>query len=137
MAPPRGANVSVLLKVDGGEELRKKLRQVPDLFIQEMAKALPEEAKNLGAEAQAGVPVEHGSLAASLAVKTSKKKTRISAAVGYTDHKAAAVHEGIHWAHREGAKEPGFHWFLKAFTAFAGGFIERIAQRLKRLVGGN
>lgn len=124
---------NVLLQVKGVEELIRKLRWHKRAFIGELAQALPEEAKRLEAAAQQGVPRASGRLASSVAVVSEVQSNAVHVAVGYTDPKAAAVHEGIHWRRR--VKDVhGFKWLERALNAFEQGFAERIAARLRRLV---
>jgi hypothetical protein len=124
------------MKVKGDAELRKKLRGLQGAFLEEMATAIPAEAGRLLEAANATVPRQSGELAGSAVVSSERSKNRIAAAVAYTDDKAPAVHEGIHWGVRFGEKEPGFKWFEKAMRTFSVGFAERIAERLRKLVGG-
>lgn len=132
-----GGNVSVLMKVEGGEALRKALRKMPDAFIAEMRAAMLHQGEQLRTDADGAAPRASGTLTRSSVVALLEDDpVFVSVGVAYTDPKAPAVHEGIHWRKRKGAQEPGFHWFLRTFNTFAGGYIGRIAARLKRLVGG-
>lgn len=131
------AGIDVLMKVEGGEQLRRALKRQEQRFIDEMAKAIPEEAAALMASANATAPRKSGALVASAVVSSAlqPKRGSVKAAAAYTDEKAAAVHEGVHWgAHIENTR--GFKWFERALNRFEPGFLERIAARLKRLVGG-
>lgn len=129
--------MNVLMKLHGGEQLRKALKKIEKEFLAELAVALPEEGNSLMAAANATAPRGTGTLAASSSVTTvvQEAKGRVRVAAAYLDEKAAAVHEGIHWGQKvEGTA--GFKWFERALNSFEGGFVERIGARLKRLVGG-
>jgi hypothetical protein len=131
------SGLNVLMKVEGGDELRKALKKHEAAFLAEMAEALPVEAQALMAAANATAPRASGTLIASSSVSSvvQEKKGRVRAAAAYTDEKAAAVHEGLHWGvHIEGTR--GFKWFERALNGFEGGFVDRIVSRLRRLVGG-
>jgi hypothetical protein len=132
-----GDDINVTMKLEGWDELRKKLRAMRGPFLQEMKGAIEEGGTMLQGMANASAPVQAGTLVSSSATATQAKGDFFSMAVGYTDPKAPAVHEGIHWRKREGSKEPGFHWFLQAFQRFSSGYMERVAQRLRKLVGGS
>ena len=123
------------MKLEGGEQLRRALLKKQGEFLEEMARALPEEANALASAAQATVPRASGELASSQVVTSDVKPGRVKAVVAYTDEKAAAVHEGVHGrTHHQDTR--GFKWFEKVLHAFEGGFAERIAARLRRIVGG-
>lgn len=125
------------LEVRGLEELKRELRKQKRAFFEEMARALPEEGQSLMQQATAAAPKASGELAGSsllsVEVKDSKGSVRVAAA--FTDDKAAAVHEGVHWGGFV-AGTRGFKFYERVFNAFEVGFIERIAQRLRRLTGG-
>lgn len=121
------------MKIEGGEKLMAALNKKKDEFLQAMVDEIPNEANQLLAAAQVGVPSKSGTLAASAVVSTEVTKTRVESAVAYTDPKAAAVHEGIHWRHKFNTAHR--KWFERAFHAFESGFIERVAEKLRKLVG--
>jgi hypothetical protein len=131
-----GDNVSVTMGLEGWAELRKKLRSMRGPFLQEMKAAIEEGGAILQSQANAAAPVQSGTLVSSSSTATAERSDHFSMAIGYTDPKAPAVHEGIHWRKHLGEREPGFHWFRKSFDLFANGFSARVAQRLKALVGG-
>jgi hypothetical protein len=127
----------ITMKIVGGEELRRALLKKEAQFLAEMAQALPVEAQALTSQAAAAAPRASGQLAASAMASSAvlKKGQRIKAAAAILDDKAAAVHEGLHWRKKvEGTK--GFKWFERVFRAFEPGFVDRIAARLRRVVGG-
>ena len=131
------ARGNIVMKLEGGEELRKALKAKEREFLDEMAAALPEEGQRLMGAAVAAAPRASGELASSASVTTARtrKGSRIRVAAAFLDDKAAAVHEGVHWNHHiEGTR--GFKWYERVFNAFEGGFVERIGARLKRLVSG-
>lgn len=126
---------NIVMKLEGGEQLRKALRAKEREFLEEMAAALPEEGQKLMSAAAAAAPRDSGELAGSASVTSAltKKGTRVKVAAAFLDEKAAAVHEGVHWGHHiEGTR--GFKWYERILNGFEGGFIERIATRLRRLV---
>lgn len=130
------ARPNVIMKLEGGEALRKALLKKQAEFLAEMAKALPVEAEKLMAQGKAAAPKASGELAASALVSSAsaRKGTRLKFAAAFLDEKAAAVHEGVHWRkHVDGTK--GFKFFERVFHAFEPGFVQRIADRLRRLVG--
>lgn len=129
------ARGNIVMKLEGGEQLRKALRAKEREFLAEMSAALPEEGQKLMSAAAAAAPRDSGELAGSAAVSSAltKKGTRVRVAAAFLDEKAAAVHEGVHWGHHiEGTR--GFKWYERIFNAFEGGFVERIAAKLRRLV---
>lgn len=131
MAPP----VRLLASIEGGEELRKALKKHEARFLAEMRAALPDEGAKVMAVAQAEAPRGTGTLAASAAISKSNSRTKTRVAVGFLDEKAAAVHEGVHWGHFvEGTR--GFKWFERAWLRMESGIVDRIVQRLRRIVGG-
>lgn len=133
MAP----RVVMALEVKGLEQLKRELRKQKRAFFQEMAAALPVEAEKLMSQANTAAPRASGELvsSANVSVVLQESKGRVRVAAAYLDEKAAAVHEGVHWGGKvEGTR--GFKWYERAFNAFEVGFIERIAQRLRRLTGG-
>jgi len=132
------ARIDVFMKLEGAKELKRALRKQEKLFFAEMAQALPEEGQTLMSSANAAAPTKSGALKASAQVSSvvQEKRGRVRVAAAYVDEKAAAVHEGIHWGAKvEGTK--GFKWYERALNGFEAGFVERIAARLRRLVGGN
>lgn len=133
-----GKGVNVLMRLEGGAQLRRALKRQEQRFLAELATALPEEGTSLMASANAAAPRASGTLAASSSVThvVQAKKGRVRVAVAYLDEKAAAVHEGIHWGRKTAQQTKGFKWFERALGAFEPGFVERIAGRLRRLVGG-
>ncbi len=129
--------MNVLVKLEGAEQLRKALKKKEKEFLAAMANGLPQEAQVLMQSANSAAPRLTGKLASSSSVTSSvqPEKGRVRVAAAYLDEKAAAVHEGVHWGrHIEGTS--GFKWYEKAFNAFQAGFVQRIGDRLKRLVGG-
>lgn len=129
--------IDVVMRIEGGAELRRALKKHEAAFLREMAVALPVEAQQLMDTGNALAPRASGTLASSASVSSvvQEKRGRVRAVAAYTDEKAAAVHEGVHWGERiEGTR--GFKFFERALNAFEGGFAQRIAARLKRLVGG-
>ena len=129
-------NVLFGMDVKGGEELAKALRKIEDKFLDTMAEVLPEEADTLFNASQAAVPRASGTLSSSGVVEKQRSETTSMASVGYNDHKAAAVHEGIHHGrHIEGTT--GFKWLERSFNQFVQGAIERIVARLRALIGGD
>lgn len=130
------AGIDVLMKLEGAEQLRRELKRQEVRFFGEMAQALPEEAAALMAAANAEAPRATGTLAASSSVTkeidNSDRTVRVVAA--YLDEKAAAVHEGIHWG--EHFETRGMKWFERAKNGFERGVVERIGDRLRRIVGG-
>lgn len=133
---PRGVNV--LMKVEGGEQLRRALKRQRERFFEEMRAGLDEESARLLGAAKSETPAASGTLLMSLTRSSSVQasKGRIRHAVAYTDPKAAAVHEGVHWGRKTAKPTRGFKWFERVLHAFEAGFVERIATRLRRLVGG-
>lgn len=130
------ARTDFFMRVEGGEALRRALRRKSADFLKEMAEALPAEGQALMGSADALAPRKSGTLAGSSSVTTvvQEKKGRVRVAAAYLDEKAAAVHEGLHWNRRvEGTR--GFKWFERALHAFEGGFLDRIAARLRKVVG--
>lgn len=128
-------NGSVFARVEGGEELRRALRKLETEVLEEMGEAIPVEAEALLKLANAGVPREAGALARTATVSTGETKTKRIAVAAYLSKYAAAAHEGIHWGvFRQGTA--GFKWYTKARDAFAQGYAERIAARLRALLGG-
>lgn len=126
---------NIVMKVEGGEQLRKALQAKEREFLEEMAATLPEEGQKLMSAAAAAAPRASGELAGSASVTMAKtrKGSRIRVAAAFLDEKAAAVHEGVHWGHHiEGTR--GFKWYERVFHSFEGGFVERIAAKLRRLV---
>lgn len=129
--------VNVLMRVEGGAQLKRALKKKREEFLREMAAALPDEGQALMAQANVAAPRASGTLVGSSSVTTveQRAKGRVRVAAAYLDPKAAAVHEGLHWGrHVPGTK--GFKWYERTLAAFEGGFVERIAARLRRLVGG-
>lgn len=132
-----GKGIDVVMKLEGGDALRKALKKRPQEFLAEMDAALTEETARLRGAAESETPAASGTLLMSLTTSSAKQpaKGRLRFAVAYTDDKAAAVHEGVHWGkHFEGTR--GFKWFERVFNAFEQGFVQRVADRLRRLVGG-
>lgn len=128
---------NVLMQLEGEKELRKAIKRQERAFLEEMAAALPDEGEKLMAIADAAAPRMTGELASSSSVTSvvQPSKGRVKVAAAYLDEKAAAVHEGVHGGrHVEGTR--GFKFFEHAFNSFEAGFVQRIAARLKRLVGG-
>lgn len=120
----------------GGRELKRKLKEMQSKFLREMRRALPEEADKL--MAQASAPQVSGALEGSESVVSSSSKGKVDVAAGYTDRKAAAVHEGVHWGDKvEGTR--GFKWFEREFQVWEPQAIARIVARLRALTreGGN
>jgi hypothetical protein len=120
--------------VKGGEELLGKLRANMRKFEKAMETILPEEARDLLSAASTSVPRQSGELAASAVVSTEKGSAGFRAAAAYTDHKAAAVHEGVHHGRFvEGTR--GFKWLEHTLHAFEPGFVQSVAEKLKKAVG--
>jgi hypothetical protein len=119
----------IIGKVTGVNELGIKLRGLEKAWLSEMEAAIPTEAHALMASANALVPVASGTLKASALVTSQVVDGRkVEAVACYTDKKAAAVHEGIHWGiHFQG--EPGFKWYERALSGFAQGFVDRMLAR--------
>jgi hypothetical protein len=131
------ARVNVLMKVEGGDALRRALQKKAAEVAREMELALPQEGEALRRQGDATVPRATGELAASSSVTSAvlKRGTRVKVAVAYLDEKAAAVHEGVHFGRKvKGTR--GFKWLERAMQRFEAGFVERIVARLRRLVGG-
>lgn len=131
MAP----RANIFLEVEGGEQLRRALKGKERQFLEEMAAALPEEGQKLMSAAVAAAPRLSGELASSSSVTSAKAKrgSRVKVAAAFLSEKAAAVHEGVHWGrHIKGTR--GFKWYERVLNAFEGGFVERIASRLRKLV---
>lgn len=131
------AGVDLIMSIEGGADLLRSLRKKPREALALLAKVLPDEGENLMTAAAMAAPRGTGELAASASVTSlvqeSKGVVRVAAA--FTDEKAAAVHEGVHWGvHIEGTK--GFKWYEHTTNAFAEGFVQRVAQDLKKLAGG-
>lgn len=121
--------------VKGGEELRQALKKNMAKFEAAMDTALPEEAALLLAAANAIAPKSTGALTGSGVVSSEKSRLGGTKAVAaYTDEKAAAVHEGIHW-NRKIKGTHGFKWYERALNSFEPGFVQRIAEKLKTKVG--
>lgn len=129
------SDVSVTMKLVGWEDLRKKLRSMRGPFLNEMDAAFTAEAAALLTSANALAPKASGTLVSSSTTAKERKGDFVRVAVGYLDEKAPAVHEGIHWG-RKSKHVGGRKWLERALTAFEPGFSERIAARLRRLVGG-
>lgn len=135
MAAPR-----VKMTVSGADELKRRITGLSQAFLKEMEQAIPEEAKGLMAAANALAPRVSGKLIESSVVTSEVKSNKVLAAASYTDEKAAAVHEGVHWGLSR-VKDPRYHldhlkWYERALNAFAPGFSERMVTRLRKLVGG-
>lgn len=130
-----GKGIDVIMKMEGGDELRKALKKRPLEFLAEMDIALTEETARLRGAAESETPAASGTLLMSLTTSSAKQpqKGRLRFAVAYTDEKAAAVHEGIHW-NRFVEGTAGFKWFERAFNAFEPAAGQRIVQRLRTLV---
>lgn len=124
--------------LNGEKELMRNLRRVRDRFLDEMRVGLQEEAARLHGAAEATTPSASGKLLMSLKTTSADQpsKGRVRFAVAYTDEKAAAVHEGIHWGHKVDHETGGFKWFEKAFNAWEPGATQRIIARLRALTGG-
>ncbi len=122
--------------VKGGDELRRALKARMGLFMAAMDKILPEEAQLLRQAADAKAPALSGELRSSSEVSSEKTRTQgTRAAVAYLDEKAAAVHEGIHYGHHlKGTK--GFKWLENATNEFQTGFVQRVAAKLRAVIGG-
>lgn len=129
--------VNVLMQVEGGEQLRRALSRKAEEVSRLMQEQLPREAEGLLREANGLAPRASGELAGSAQASSAvtRKGTQVRAAAAYTDEKAAAVHEGIHWNTRiEGTR--GFKWFQRAFDTWKPGAVDRLVARLRKLVGG-
>ena len=128
--------IDIFLKLEGGDALRKALRAKEKEFLRELATALPEEGYALMGSANAAAPRSSGTLAASSSVTSvvQEDQGRVRVAAAYTDPKAAAVHEGVHWGQHFETKH--MKWFEHALHAFETGFFSRIGARLRRIVGG-
>lgn len=120
----------------GQAELFRALRKVEGKFLDELEKALPDEAERLMGDANALAPSVSGTLLASASVSssTNAKRTKIKAVAAYLDEKAAAVHEGIHWGRKTKKQQRGFKWFERAINGALSGTASRIVSRLKALV---
>lgn len=132
------AGIDVLMKLEGGPALMRALRRQEKAFLAELGDALPAEAEALMQSANAAAPQAGGTLVGSSVVSSvvQEGKGRVRAVAAYTDEKAPAVHEGIHWGAKvEGTK--GFKWFERALNSFETGFVARIGARLRRIVGGS
>jgi hypothetical protein len=131
------ASVDVILSIEGGNELVKALKKKPREFLALLAQRLPAEGQALMNAANAAAPRRTGTLAGSSVVTSVVQEAKgvVRVAAAYTDEKAAAVHEGVHWGeHVEGTN--GFKWFERATSKFEQGFVDRVAQDLKQLTGG-
>lgn len=131
------ASIDVLMKLEGGPALMRALRRQEKAFLAEFGAALPAEAEALMQSANAAAPQASGTLVSSAVVTSviQKSKGRVRAVAAYTDEKAAAVHEGIHWMQQVvGTK--GFKWFERSLHAFEADFVARIGARLRRIAGG-
>jgi len=127
------ARVNILMSLEGADELKRKLRKLEPQFLDAMKQELPREGESLRSAAQSLAPVAGGELRSSAVVATKVSKTRVAVLVGYTDEKAAAVHEGIHWGRfHPGTK--GYKWLERALNTFAAGFTNRIAGVLRGVV---
>lgn len=124
----------------GEKALLGRLRGLPKAFLAEMESSIPQEAQALMDQAQVLAPARTGTLKASAVVTHETKPSRVLAAAAYTDRKAAAVHEGIHWGVKR-EQDTRWHlehlkWFERALGPFAQGFVDRMAQALRRVLGG-
>lgn len=127
--------MNVLFTVEGGEELVKRLKKVEAQFMAELAAAFPDSGEALRGQANSQAPRASGRLLSSSFVASEAKRHRVQTVVGYTDPKAPAVHEGIHWGHKISEKHRR-KWLENALNAFAPSFAEHIAARLRRMLGG-
>jgi hypothetical protein len=124
-----------LFKIEGLDQLKRQLKKMKRQMFEEMKTALAEEAARLHGAAETQTPAASGELLMSLQRSSAVSPTKgsVQHVVAYTDEKAAAVHEGIHWGHKvEGTA--GFKWFERTFNAFHPAAAQRIVGRLKSLV---
>lgn len=130
--------MKTVMVLSGETELIRNLKKLRAQFSDEMRDALTEEAARLHGEAEAVTPAASGKLLSSLTTSsaTQPSKGRNRFAVAYLDEKAAAVHEGIHGGRHAKHETAHFKWFEKVFNRFERGAVERITQRLRRLVSG-
>lgn len=119
-------------KVTGVDALGVTLKGLQREWLREMEAGITEEAVELMNKANAIAPQASGTLKASTVVAVEVEQgVRVLANATYTDKKAAAVHEGIHWGIRIKAAEgrPYFKWLERTVGTFAQGFVDRILAR--------
>jgi hypothetical protein len=136
----------IRIKIVGEEELRAKLFGKAREFVDEMKRAIPEESNQLASRANQLAPVgdpgepkkkgqPSGHMKDTLRVFIDlRSRFGVRANLAYTSKYAAAVHEGLHW--NKHFRTAGMKWFERALMEFGAGFMGRINDRLKRLVGG-
>lgn len=130
--------MKVTMVLHGEKELMRALNRKRDQFLDVMRVGLQEEAARLLGAAESTTPTASGKLLTSLKLSSADQPTkgRVRFAVAYTDEKAAAVHEGVHWGQKVDHETGGFKWFEKAFNAWEPGAVDRILARLRALTGG-
>jgi hypothetical protein len=128
-------SVNILMKVEGGEELRRRLLKFQKQMIDAMERELPAEGRKLEAASNALAPRASGELKASSSVTdhVNAKRTKVRVAVAYLLERAAAVHEGVHWGQKvKGTR--GFKWMERATNAWKPEAVSRIVEALRRVV---
>jgi acyl-CoA reductase-like NAD-dependent aldehyde dehydrogenase len=130
------AGVEVKFSISGIDQVTQALERIEAAALDELRAATPAEASALLQRAQQTVPRLSGELAASAEIATGTDGSAVTeAAVGYTDGKAAAVHEGVHHGHHVPGTR-GFKWLERAHDEGADESLERIAERLRGVLGG-
>jgi hypothetical protein len=118
-----------MIQISGVESIEQALTKKLEQLLAAAGEAIPSEAHQLLAKAQQAVPRLTGELADSASVETQTINGSTVATVVYTDPKAAAVHEGFHWGHKDsGAK--GYKWLERSLNESEAGFAERMAKAL-------
>lgn len=127
-----GGGTFTIGKVTGVDALGITLRKLEREWLQEMEAGITAEAVNLMNEANARAPQASGKLKASTVVAVEVEQgVRVLANATYTDRKAAAVHEGIHWGIRQkdAAGRPYFKWLERTWMGRAEGAVQRMLAR--------
>lgn len=125
----------IKLSMYGDRRVWAEMRKKQTEFLEAMLSWLPAQGDELLAIAQRDAPKASGKLARTGVVSVQTLKNRVRVAVAFTDDKAAAVHEGIHWRVKvDGTR--GYKWFEKGFVKWAPQFVPGAADILRRIAGG-
>lgn len=124
-------------KLTGVEHLAREMKRVEKRVNAELAAALQDEARALLEQANQVAPRESGELVRSAGVSSEVSRGTVDVVAAYLDEKAAAVHEGFHGGKDSEGVLPGEKWFEQTLSAFEPGFHRRLAERLKRVMGGS
>jgi hypothetical protein len=127
-----GGGTFTVGKVTGVDALGITLMKLEREWLQEMERGITAEAIDLMNQANTIAPEASGTLKASTVVSVEVESgVRVLANATYTDRKAAAVHEGIHWGIRQKDREarPYFKWFERTWMGMAEGAVQRMLAR--------